>query len=80
MATLDPARERWAPATGAADLERRALALWPGLDRAALARCHSDARRIADLVSRHTALPPDAAASLLAMPRVAVADIDTWFG
>lgn len=80
MATLDPAREHSAQTSGAADLERRALALWPGLDRAALARCHNDARCIAALVARHSTLPPQTVASLLAMPRVADADIGTWFG
>jgi hypothetical protein len=80
VATLDPTRERSAPGTGAVDLERRALALWPALDRAALGRCHNDPRNIASLVARHTALPPEAIASLLAMPRVDDADIGTWFG
>jgi hypothetical protein len=35
---------------------RRALAMWPGLDRAALARCAGNPDRIARLVSRRTAL------------------------
>jgi hypothetical protein len=61
-------------------LERRALAIWPRLDRAALRRCRNDARRIAALVSRRTTMPPEAILQVLTMPRVADDDIDTWFG
>jgi hypothetical protein len=61
-------------------LERRALALWPRLDRAALRRCHDDASRIAALVARRTSLPPEAIRDLLTMPAVATTEIDTWFG
>jgi hypothetical protein len=61
-------------------LERRALALWPRLDRAALRRCHDDATRIAALVARRTSLPPEAIRGLLTMPAVGRTEIDTWFG
>jgi hypothetical protein len=65
---------------GQGALERRALALWPRLDRAALRRCRNDARRIAALVARRTTMPPDAILNVLTMPRVADDEIDTWFG
>jgi hypothetical protein len=65
---------------GQGALERRALALWPRLDRAALRRCRNDARRIAALVARRTTMPPEAILNVLTMPRVADGDIDTWFG
>jgi hypothetical protein len=61
-------------------LERRALALWPRLDRAALRRCHNDAHRIAALVARRTTMPPEAIFNVLTMPRVADDEIGTWFG
>ena len=43
----------------------RALALWPGLDRTALARTHGDPVRIARLVARRSALPETAILALL---------------
>ncbi len=61
-------------------LERRALAIWPRLDRSALRRCHNDAQRIVALVARRTTMPPESILSMLTMPRVADDDIDTWFG
>jgi hypothetical protein len=61
-------------------LERRALTLWPRLDPAALRRCQHDPRRIAALVSRRTAMPPDAIYEVLTMPFVNDDDIGTWFG
>ena len=65
---------------GPTALERRALALWPRLDRSALRRCHDDATRIAALVARRTSLPPEAIRDLLTMPAVRQMEIDTWFG
>jgi hypothetical protein len=65
-----------APAT----LDRRALALWPRLDPAALRRCRHDPRRIAVLVSRRTAMPLDAIFQVLTMPAVQDDEIETWFG
>jgi hypothetical protein len=61
-------------------IERRALALWPRLDRAALRRCNHDPGRIAALVSRRTALPPESIREVLLMPPVTDDDVSTWFG
>jgi hypothetical protein len=61
-------------------LERRALALWPRLDRAALRRCQHDVKRIAALVSRRTAMAPEAIAKVLLMPSVGDDEVGTWFG
>ena len=61
-------------------LERRALALWPRLDRTALRRCHQDPSRIAALVSRRTALSPDVIRQMLLMPLVSDDEVSTWFG
>ena len=80
MATIELARGSSVRSEGADALERRALALWPRLDRAALRRCHNDARRIAALVARRTTMPPEAILNVLTMPRVADDDIGTWFG
>ena len=80
MATIDLERESSVRSEGIGALERRAMALWPRLDRAALRRCHNDARRIANLVARRTTMPPEAILNVLTMPRVEDGDIDTWFG
>ena len=61
-------------------LERRALALWPRLDRAALRRCHQDPARIAALISRRTLLSPEAIKQVLLMPSVSDDEVSTWFG
>jgi hypothetical protein len=61
-------------------VERRAMALWPRLDRAALRRCKADARQIAALIARRTTMPPDAILKVLLMPRVGDEEIGTWFG
>jgi hypothetical protein len=68
------------PGQSAAALERRALALWPRLDRTALRRCHQDPSRIAALVSRRTLLAPEAIKQMLLMPSVSDDDVSTWFG
>lgn len=65
---------------GPISVERRALALWPRLDPAALKRCRADPTRIAALVARRTALPPDAIRAILLMPEVSEEDATTWFG
>ena len=80
MATLELVRGSSVRSEGIGALERRALALWPRLDRAALRRCHNDAHRIAALVARRTTMPPEAILNVLTMPRVADDDIDMWFG
>jgi hypothetical protein len=61
-------------------LYRRALAMWPRLDRRALGRCDHDPRRVAILVSRRTSLPVDAIVSLLTTPQVSADEAATWFG
>ncbi len=61
-------------------VERRALALWPRLDRRALRRCNHDPSRIAALISRRTALPPETIRQILLLPDVTDDDISTWFG
>jgi hypothetical protein len=66
----------WTPGA----LERRALALWPRLDPAALRRCRHDARRIAVLVSRRTTMPPETILRALMMPTVQDDEIGIWFG
>ena len=65
---------------GTVRLERRALSLWPRIDRAALRRCRDDPDRIAALVERRTSLTADAIRSLLLMPEVTEEDARTWFG
>lgn len=70
---------------GTATLERRALALWPRLDRSALRRCGNDPARIAALVSRRTAMPPEQIVQVLVMPAgrrqdEPSSDEGTWFG
>jgi hypothetical protein len=59
------------------DPDDRALAIWPGLDRKALARCHHDRHRIARLVARRTSMPLD---SILALLSVTDIDREFWFG
>jgi hypothetical protein len=78
MLELDREERTGIGANGA--LERRALALWPRLDPAALRRCQHDARRIAALVSRRTTMPPEAILRVLMMPAVEADEIGTWFG
>ena len=80
MATIELVRGSPVRSEGIGALERRALALWPRLDRAALRRCRNDAHRIAALVARRTTMPPEAIFNVLTMPTVADGDIDTWFG
>jgi len=63
-----------------AAVDRRALALWPGLSRQALTRCGHDPRRIAALVSRRTSLSPESIYLLLTMPDVAESETIIWFG
>jgi hypothetical protein len=67
-------------APAADNFERRALALWPRLDRAALRRCNQDPERIAALVARRTSMPPEAIKSVFTMPSVSEDETRTWFG
>ena len=66
--------------SAAMTLERRALALWPRLDRVALRRCRQDPARIAALISRRTTLSPESIKQVLLMPEVSDEDVSTWFG
>ena len=68
------------PSAPLSALERRALALWPRLDRAALRRCRQDPMRIAELVARRTTMPPEAIRQVLLMPPVTDDEVRTWFG
>jgi hypothetical protein len=61
-------------------LERRALGLWPRLDRGALRRCQGDVKRIAALVSRRTTMAPEAIVKVLLMPSVGDDEVGHWFG
>ncbi len=56
----------------------RALAMWPGLDRRALARCAGDPDRIARLVSRRTTLSETAIRMILIEGEGL--DRELWFG
>lgn len=47
------------------DTRRRALELWPGLDRRKLARTGGDPQRVARLVERRTALPRESILGML---------------
>jgi hypothetical protein len=60
--------------------ERRALAMWPRLDRTALRRCRHDPRRIAALVSHRTSLPLESIERLLFASPVTSDEAATWFG
>lgn len=73
--TNPDARSSW----GAA-IDRRAKALWPRLDPAALRRCRHDPHRIALLISRRTHLTVDEIRGMLAGPAVSDDEIATWFG
>jgi hypothetical protein len=66
--------------SGAAALERRALALWPRLDKTALRRCGNDPSRIAALISRRTSMPPEQIVQVLVMAIPAREDAGSWFG
>jgi hypothetical protein len=68
------------PSTPLSAVERRALALWPRLDRAALRRCRQDPARIAELIARRTTMPPEAIRHVLLMPAVTEDEVSTWFG
>src|SRR3954447_18511956 len=72
-----PAALQTSPLTA---VERRALALWPRLDRTALRRCRQDPARIAELVARRTTLPPESIRQVLLMPTVTDDEVRTWFG
>lgn len=64
----------------AAQLEARAMALWPRLDRRKVRRCAGDARCIVRVVSRRTTLPADAIWRILLLPSVSEDEAANWFG
>ncbi|HEX7949567.1 MAG TPA: hypothetical protein VF494_04390 [Candidatus Limnocylindrales bacterium] len=51
--------------TAAADVRRRAMAMWPGLDRKKLARTCGDPARVARLIERRTTLPRESIIGIL---------------
>jgi hypothetical protein len=61
-------------------VERRALAIWPSLDRRALRRCKHDPRRIAALIGRCTSLTPDTVLGMLTMAGLSPEEREDWFG
>jgi len=61
-------------------LARRALVIWPRLDRRALRHCHGDPYRIASLVARRTSLSVETIVGMLAAPRITPEERETWFG
>ncbi len=61
-------------------IRRRALAVWPRLDPAALRRCGDDPECVANLVGRRSSLPHDAIVGILVMPKVTEDEARTWFG
>jgi len=67
------------PSAAECEVDRRALALWPGLDRRALARCRHDVACVVRLVGRRSRLPPMTIRVLLAPP-LTHEDVATWFG
>jgi len=68
------------PPGSACELDRRALALWPGLDSRALARCRHDVARVSRLVARRSHLPPSIVEVLLGAPSITAEDAACWFG
>jgi hypothetical protein len=53
------------------DVRRRALLLWPGLDRARLARTAGEPVRVARLVERRTSLPRETILGMLGVTSTA---------
>jgi hypothetical protein len=68
------------PPDAACAIDRRALALWPGLDRRALARCRHDAACIARLVGRRSGSAPHTIRAMLLVSAVTPEDGAIWFG
>lgn len=62
---VDASAETVASAADPAVYQRRALLIWPGLDRARLRRTHGDPWKIAGLVAGRTTLPVEAILTLL---------------
>jgi hypothetical protein len=77
---MEPQQSGVGPTNGVATLERRALALWPRLDKSALRRCGNDPSRIAALISRRTSMPPEQIVQVLVMTIPTREDAASWFG
>ena len=61
-------------------IDRRALALWPGIDRRALARCRHDVARIVSLVCRRSRQTPESIRALLGGLTGPREEGTLWFG
>jgi hypothetical protein len=61
-------------------VDRRAVALWPRIDRRALRRCHHDPQRIARLVAHRTSLSIEQIVGMLLAPTISQEEAETWFG
>ena len=68
------------PSPEQCEVDRRALSLWPRLDRRALSRCRHDLVCVAGLIERRTSLPPTAIRLLLASRPATSEEVETWFG
>jgi hypothetical protein len=77
---LDARQATYDRHAAAAAMRRRALAMWPRLDPAALRRCGDDPACIAALVERRSALPTEAVIGILTTPTVTEDEGQTWFG
>jgi hypothetical protein len=62
------------------EVDRRALLLWPRLDRRALSRCRHSLTCVAGLVGRRTGLPPVTVQVLLGARPPSTTELETWFG
>ena len=61
-------------------VRRRALAIWPRLDAAALRRAGEDVDRVASIIERRSSLPRESIIGILRMPEVTDDEAATWFG
>jgi hypothetical protein len=79
MTTPAPASNKRS-AVEACAFTKRAMLIWPRLDRRTLARCGCDLRRIAAYVARRTSLSVDAIAALLEESVRAESEPSFYFG
>ena len=68
---VDPGKTPAPPPQAQPDYYSRALALYPRLEPARLARCRRDPNRVAALISRRTTLPVKSILALLGAPQEA---------
>ena len=78
--SIAPSRSPAASPASRELLRRRALAIWPRLDRAALRRAGEDVDRVASIVERRSSLPRESIIGILRMPEVTDDEAATWFG